>query len=259
MHKRKQFNRFLSAVFIAGVSVAATARADFDVSPGATGGHITTNAFEDATSTFITNVRVFHYSFDDSDNPFFTQDPGFHPLSGSGLPTGTTITASLNAPLTYWNGAGAVNFAGLPNGETLKLQKGTPFLTVGSTIPPGTLTISTVDASGEFDEHLESTLIGSGAANPTDGIYLTSLILHGSTPGAGDSQPMFLVYNNGMDDQAEIAAVTAVRDAFAAGSNLAGVPEPSSVALVSAIGLCLLAGRRRASPHRFAIAENRPQ
>jgi hypothetical protein len=258
MHKRKQFKRFLSAVVIVGLSSAVSARADFDVSPGAAGGHITTNAFEDATETFVNNVRVFHYAFDDPDNPFFTQDPGFHPLSGSGLPTGTTITASVNSPLTYWNGTGPVSFAGLPNGETLKLQKGTPSLTVGSTIPAGTLTIATTDASGEFDEHLESTLIGGGAANPTDGIYLTSLILNGSTPGAGDSEPMFLVYNNGLDDQAEIAAVTAVRDAFAPGSNLAGVPEPGSVALLGAVGLCLLARRRRAS-HGPAIAKDRLQ
>jgi hypothetical protein len=188
MHARKQLNRILLTAFAGFVGVGA-ARADFDVSPGASGGHININAFEDATRTFIINVRVFHYAFDNPDNAFFTQDPGFHPLNGSGLPAGTTITASINSPLTYWNGTGAVSFGSLPNSETLKLQKGTPFLTVGSSIPAGTLAISTVDASGEFDEHLESTLIGGGAANPTDGIYLTSVILHGSTPQAGDSQP----------------------------------------------------------------------
>jgi hypothetical protein len=62
-----------------------------------------------------------------------------------------------------------------------------------------------------------------------------------------------------LDDEAEISAVIAIRDAFAAGSNVAGVPEPGSVALVGALGLCLLTRRRRASLHGLAIAKDRPQ
>jgi hypothetical protein len=248
MMTRSRCSAVSAAFVIGGLAVAPAAVADFDVSPGAAAGRVTTNAYEDATQTFVPDVRVFHYAFDDPGNPFFTQDPGFHPLAGSGLPTGTTLTASVNAPLTYWGGAGAVAFGALPQGETLRLQKGTPSLTVGASAPAGALTISTVDASGEFDEHLESTLIGSGG-DPTPGLYLTSIVLHGSTAGAGDSLPLYLIYNNGLDDAAETAAVLAVRDAFAPGSNLAGVPEPGGLAIGMLAGAGLLARRRRRADH----------
>lgn len=223
---------------------AQVAHADFDVSPGAAGGHIVTGAFEDATSTFVSNVRVFHYALGE-DSPFFTQDPGFHPIPGSGLPQGTAISVSIASPLTYWDGSGPVSFGALPNGEMLKLQKGTPFLTVGTTPPGGTLSVATIDASGEFDEHLEATLFGGGGSDPSNGIYLTALTLHGSTPQAGDSNPLYLIYNNGLDDQQEIAATIAIRDALAPGSNLPDVPEPASLAIVTLFGGLALKRRRR--------------
>src|SRR5882757_6218425 len=103
MFGKTNWSFMFAVAMLAGASTPVLA--DFDVSPGAASGHIVTNAFEDATSTFVSNVRVFHYGLGE-DSPFFTQDPGFHPVAGSGLPTGTAITVSIGSPLKYWNGSG---------------------------------------------------------------------------------------------------------------------------------------------------------
>src|SRR5438874_12150543 len=70
------------------------ARADFDVSPAVTGGKIITDAFEDPTNTLVHNVKVFGaYGLNsDPTNPFFTEDPGFHPQPGTGFVEGSKVT-----------------------------------------------------------------------------------------------------------------------------------------------------------------------
>ncbi|MFI5378775.1 MAG: PEP-CTERM sorting domain-containing protein [Tepidisphaerales bacterium] len=225
------------------VGAATAAKADFDISPGAAGGALNTNAFEDATSTFVGNVRVFHFQLG-NDGPFFAQDPGFHPQPGQGIPGGNLLSITIGSPLQFWDGTGPVAFGALANGETLKLQNGSFSLAIGAAAPAGSLNIATTDAFGEFDHHLGSTLMGSGTSDPTDGVYLTSFILHNPNGTLLDSQPFYIIYDNNLTDDQVNEATVAVRDALAPGTNVAGVPEPGSLLIMSVAGLGFLRRRR---------------
>ena len=111
---------------------------------------------------------------------------------------------------------------------------------VGAVPPAGSLSIETTDANGEFDEHLGSTLAGTGT--PAIGIYLFNGTLSG-TGGVQDSDPMYFLFNNGADEVAFLDAQVFVRDTFAPGTNL--VPEPSAIALLL-VGIPITLRRRRA-------------
>ena len=242
-------NRIRNIVFttfttMAAFSITTKALADFDIAPAVDGGKIKTNAFEDATNTYVGNVRVFHYAF--GDGPFFAQDPGFHPQPGSGFGPGQQLSLSVATPLQYWNGIGSPSFGVLPSNESLKLQNGTPFLIIGSTAPGGTLNIATTDSFGEFDHHLSSTLTGSGINDPADGLYLTSFLLHNPGGTALDSLPFYVIYNNNLSEDIEAIATISVRDNFAPLTNVVGVPEPTVTALLGIGGLLILRRRRTA-------------
>jgi hypothetical protein len=228
---------------------ASSAVADYDVAPSVSASkQIVTNAFTDDTEDFVPNVRVFDYGFgEDPLSPFFAQDPGFHPQPGSGLPSGAAVSATVLSGLSYWNGTGTVNFGAVPAGETLRLAKGSGSLTITSSAPTGSLTIdAATPATGEFDQHLESTLLGLGTTDPSTGIYMTTLQLHDSAPGVGDSLPIFIVYNNGLDESLSDEAKVYLRDTFAPGTNLAPLPEPSAITSVLGAVWLLTVRRRRA-------------
>ena len=211
--------------------------ADFDVSPAVVSGKIVTNAFEDAASTTINNVRVFGYEFgEDPLDPFFAEDPGFHPLPGAGVPGRTTISAKSFSAISYWSGS---SFGALPAGESLDITRGSTTITLSASGFAGTIPIDTTDVNGEFDQHLESTLKGVGLIDPSVGIYLFNLTL--SAPGLADSDPMYVLFNNGADGAEFDSAVAFARDQFAPGSTI--VPEPVALA---GVGLfALLMGRSR--------------
>lgn len=225
--------------FVASVALSAVvnsmALADYDIAPSVSGGQIMTNAFDDGTEDFVSNVRVFAYGFD---TPFSTEDPGFHPQPGSGFAGSAAVRIGAVTGLSYWNGAGSPNFGALPNGEALLLEFGSQNLTAGASAPAGTISLGTTDAAGEFDKHLTSTLFGPGATDPTDGLYLIGLQL--TSDGLTSSQPFFVIYNTGDDEGLSDNALTYVRDTFAPGSNL--VPEPASLSLA---GLPILLGLMR--------------
>jgi MYXO-CTERM domain-containing protein len=238
---------------VASVAIAAQtasiAMADYDVAPSVSSNKIMTNAFTDDTQDFVPNVRVFDFAFgDDPLQPFFIQDPGFHPQPGSGLPPGSAVTVSVLSGLSYWNGTGNPSFGPVPAGETLKLEKGSGSLTVGASAPAGFLTIdASTPATGEFDQHLGSTLMGIAAADPSAGIYLTTFQLHESDASIAASPSIFIVYNNGLDDALVDDAKVCLRDNFAPGTNLAPLPEPASMSLL-ALGAIPMLRRRRREP-----------
>jgi len=229
--------KLLLSSALAGALVPFTVKADFDISPAVQGGKIVTNAFADADSTSIDNVRVFTFEFgEDPLDPYFLEDPGFHPLPGAGFDEGVIVAAKTFSPLSFWNDSG---FVPAPAGETIDVTRGSTTITLGDSGFAGSLPIAATDANGEFDEHLSATLQGVTPALPSTGIYLYSLTLSGSD--LTDSDSVYLLFNNGADASELGEAAVLARDTFAPGTAL--VPEPASLASLAVTGV--LAGRRR--------------
>ena len=227
---------FLVSCAVAGALVPLTAKGDFDVSPAVESGKIVTNAYADADGTTIGNVRVFTFEFgEDPLDPYFLEDPGFHPLPGGGFAGGVTLSAGAFSPLSFWTGS---TFGALPAGETMEVTRGSTTITLGNSGFAGSVAIETTDASGEFDEHLSSMLKGVTPTPPSAGIYLFSATL--SASGLTNSDPVYFIFGNGADEADFESAALYVRDTFAPGSTL--VPEPAAMALLPLIGIMM---RRR--------------
>lgn len=225
-------NLFIGVVGVGLVSPFAVAD-EFDVAPRVVNNAIFTDAYSDEFEFSIDNVRVFAYEFGEiPGQPFYLPDPGFHPLPGSGFAPGTVLSFAVLSGLSFWDGSGPVSFGAVPGGETLRLELGSNSITVGNAPPaPAGFAIEAVDANGEFDEHLDSYLERGGGLDPTDGIYLISMELIASDPAIANSAPLYILYNNELDDELLGDAREWVRDTFAPGTNLPEIPEPSLLGL----------------------------
>lgn len=236
-----------AAALAAVVAGPATAGGEeFDVSPEVVGGKIVTNAFQDALEIEVKNVRVFVFEFgEDPLDPYFIEDPGFHPLAGSGFAPGSLVGFNLVSSLQYWDTAGAPAFGALPSGETLSLGFGSSLVVAGASIPsPAGFNFGLIDPNGEFDDHLNTTLINGSLATPAEGIYLLSMVVTSSDTSLIPSDPIYLLFANGEFDEQLEGAAEFVRDTFAPGSNLPVIPEPSALGLLA--GAAILGLRRRA-------------
>lgn len=214
-------------------AVPWSARAQFqasgsDVLPSASNGKVVTGAHLDATGAEVPNVRVFGYAFQgDPLDPYFTQDPGFNAPAGSGLISGSTLSFTTLSNLSYWNGSGVVNFGAVPNSESLQYTFGIKeTLITGSSAQPG-FSISTVAADGSLHKHLNAFLNGpdgnsdpSDGGLPTNGVYTASIGL--TDTGLTNSDPLYVVYANGVSNQALDRAKFRIRNYNAPGTRLAG-------------------------------------
>ena len=205
-----------------------------------------------AGARIVTDERVYGYDFGEvAGDPYFAGDPGFNADSGSGLPGGSQLlfdipaatTFGLPSALSYWGGSGPVSFSSPPSGETLRFNFGSADATAGaSPSAVGGFSLVTVAADGSLHRHLNSFLNGSDGNNdpadgspPADGIYLVPMVLRSSDPSILPSEPLFIVFNNGLDEAAHDAAIEYVT------ANV--VPEPASAGmLLAAAGLLLRRG-----------------
>lgn len=231
-----------------------------DIRPRVQAGKIVADGFDDGTSALEPNLRVFGYDFgENTDDPFFTQDPGFNSASGSGLTAGSSLSFSLLGSLGYWNGTGGVSFSPVTTGETFALNFGAQTRTVaGSSTPQAGFAIQTIGAGGTVHRHLNAFLNGpdgntlpAGAGSwgagdgvqAANGVYLFAIQLSQDPAGGiAPSDPIYLAFNNGLTEELHDQAIEWIN------ANL--VPEPGTLCLL-AIAAGLGFGRRRR--HRLSI------
>ena len=221
----------------AGATASAQTIIDGDVLPGILNNKVFTGAHLDATGADIPNVRVFGYAFQtDPLDPYFTQDPGFNAPAGN-LPAATAFAFNIQSGLTYWNGAGPVTFSATPHAEKFLFTLGAASRTItGTTAAQSGFLIGNVAANGALHKHLNAFLQGSDmTTTPTNGVYMNRVTLTDSGAGIADSDPIYLLYDNGPDIATLDRAKFRVRNDNAPGTQLAGT-------LTNMIGLSTLPG-----------------
>lgn len=146
-------------------------------------------------------------------DPFFTDDPGFGAVAGSGLPQGSQVGFNILDDLRYWNGQGPVQWGPVPGGEQLRIRFGfqNRWVGTGTGVQTG-FNFDTVGSGGTVHRHLSFFLLGSdGNAVPAaidgvqaaDGIYLLKIQVTTTAPGILPSEPVYIVFVNfstGPDD-----------------------------------------------------------
>ncbi len=158
-------------------------------------------------------------------DPFFTNDPGFAALAGSGLPAGSLLGFNVLDDLKYWDGTGPVSFGPVPNGEELRIRLGSQnrYVGTGTGFIDG-FNFAVVASDGSVHLHLGFFLHGAdGNAVPatqdgveaTPGLYLLEWELKDSSPAVANSDPLYVVFRNGPADCLHCTALNWV------GANLA--------------------------------------
>lgn len=240
-------------IAIGGLSPAMAQHAD--VVPYSNNGKIVTGGHNDVTLEDTIELRVFGYDFgEDPLDPYFIGDPGFNngafaigifPNDGL-LPANFTLGFNVLSTLNFWDGDGAVAFAAASAGVSLGLQRGSNTVTVSGAGQSGTVpTIQGTGAAGRVHVHLGSLLNSTDGINPNlpnapEGIYMLSMELKLPDSGLANSDPIYFVYNNGLDEEVHDQAMDWVQE------NLV-VPEPSTWAImaIGAVALAAIAMRKR--------------
>lgn len=246
-----RFGTFLICFALAGTQVA---RAHEDVTPYALNGKVVTGGHDDALGTDNLEQRVFGYDFgEDPLDPFFIGDPGFNNgafaigvYPGNGLlPTGFTLGFNVLTNLSFWDGTGAVSWGAPAPEVSLGLQRGSNTVTISGSGASGTVpTIGSTGASGRLHVHLGSLLNSSDGIDPLgpnapDGIYMVGLELKLPGSGLANSESIYFVFNNNLDEGIHDLAMSAIEASLV-------VPEPSTYALgLAALAVLFSWGRPR--------------
>lgn len=169
----------------------------------------------------------------------FTTSPGFGSeiVEGLGIGAGDIISYNILDNLYFWSlatedfdtpGSASIDIDNAVGPNTLVTA------TSGAIIPGGA--IGQADGVGEFHSHVGFT-ISAGAPLGAYGL-LMELVTDAS--GIAESNPFFIVFNYGLDEDGSNPSVPDFEDAVLAFSNeLEAVPEPSSIALAT-IGCAFL-------------------
>ncbi len=165
-----------------------------------TGQKIFTDGFSDSSGTVIERARHFGYELGQTPgNPFFTADPGFNAVAGSGLPTGQQLRFDVAYHLRRWNGAtGPVSFQPATD-SSLRLSFGASNVSItgSSTVAPG-FTIGSIGSAGSIHRHLNATLLNPDGSAPLPGLYFSAIRLSTTGGNIQRSDALYIAYNTGL-------------------------------------------------------------
>lgn len=205
--------RNLMAVSVIGSGLADTVHGQLhasDIVLTVEQGSIRTNAIESGTG-LVVPARVFLGTFGEFD---FANDPGFDSRPGT-FAAGSRIGFDLLGPAEVWNGSGFAVQAGSPRIRArFGAQERLTAVTAGEIVPGFGISVS---SSGEFHRHVGFTLLSQAVppAEPAEsGVYLMRLRLWSNQAGVGQSEALYLVWNQGVDELVHRAAAQSVIDAI---------------------------------------------
>ena len=209
-----------------------------DARPRVAGGRIVTDAISDATGLLSSDVRSFGWRFQTiPGDPYFIQEPGFNAVSGSGLPAGSVLGFNVARGLAYWGAApgSPVDFAAnpVPSGGRIDLNFGAGTVTIsGATGPQPGFGFASISSSGAPHRHLNGYLSTDGAAAPAAGVYLTAIRLT-NTAGPLDSDPLMLLFGNGIDTDDMQRALSYVANPLSGDANYSGRTDIADFAILA--------------------------
>lgn len=237
-----------SVIVLAAIGLPATAAlagGDGDIAIALRGGQIITGIGD---HDFYPNdrefpERVFGADFENlGGGNIVGEEPGWlgpfadiDPLNDP-FPTAATLGFDILDRLLVWNGASTV--AGGDFGDTTNTMRifdtspGSPEVftpATTETVEGFTVVADTSDGIG-FDEHPFYQLV-----NDEPGVFLLNVRITTNDPSILPSEPIWLVFNNGVDEDIHDAAIEYVEDVI--------VPAPAGAAVLAMGGL--LAARRR--------------
>ncbi len=197
--------------------------------------------------------------------PTYYSGPGLAFGVGQTFAVGRVLSLRFIDGLQLWNGT---TFGDAGSAE-LQYYRGGSIGAEGQLVNP-TASITTVDGSASDDlvfsaiadgyndgVHATARLrflgdgtttaegLGTLASEPTDGVYLASLVLSSNDPEVADSDPYYFVMHKGVPWSDVSAAVRTLGFPNSAVQVL-GVPEPSSIVLIT-LGMLGVFDRRRYS------------
>jgi hypothetical protein len=251
-------NQCLGVPVLAGAALLLTnqARAEFDFEPTVQNGRVAVAGHDDEADLNVPSLRIASYAFGEvAFDPFNLTDPGFNTLGGTPFTPGSSLRLVPRlidgVGLRYWNGSGEAAFNAAPSEVTIDLA-GSPtrFITYGadgvsvSGSFDSSLLIGTFSNTGALHVHLTSSIFTNRRQYDSNGsplliaggAYLVSFELANAGTGVSASEPLYVIYNNGLNDAEAEAAVAA--------ANAVYVPEPAGLAVLGGISAVLLRRRR---------------
>ena len=170
----------------------------------------------------------------------FTDEPGMEASAeeGNEINPGDLIDYNVLGPLVYHDGSG---FTSVPDGVGIRISDNPSgdWLVDGSLVGPlsGPGLIDQADAEGEIHSHVEFALEPADLGSDAYGAYGILMELTTDEPGIANSDPFYIIFNFGMEEEAFEGTV---------GDFAAAVPEPSG-ALLGLLSLgAFVAVRRKA-------------
>ncbi|MGP1347468.1 MAG: hypothetical protein ACTS3F_12490 [Phycisphaerales bacterium] len=218
------------------LALAGPAHADgVDIWLSQNNGQLTVGAVDKDDNEFFPGVRVFEGFFGESTDGNFpneTDEPGWYTET---LPFGSAYGFDILDALRVWNGSDFDTIAGQT--LTITADSTDPNAPSATTAAPGQLVpgyfFATPDPTGFFDTHIDFVLNAPAA----DGIYL--LTLRATSDQFGNSDPLYLVLSQNIDDVFVEQAVDYVNDVI--------IPAPGTIAPAAFVAAFCLR-RRRAHP-----------